>query len=587
MPLVAAPLDLAYSEGWLKLLHYRASPLGMESEIDGQKFFISPDGKTDPKAELAATIDAIKSDAPVGAKNWRMSCAFPERTRFVRQSLNIETSFPPCADVENLLKEVVPESLTLIFASSFAEAPPSMFGHTFLRVNQRGSAGLLSYGLNFAATIPDGAGAEMAARGLLGGYEGHFTLAPFHRLVASYSHLENRDIWEYDLTFSKEETEHLIRHIWEIESNSYIDYYFLDENCSYQVLAALEAIRPDLNLTSKFGLYTLPIETLKVMTNVPGLVTQVKYRPSPEKILSTKIAALNEVDREAVENSLRSLTLSPHLSSAALDVVCDELLLRKRQNHGELDAKPAALLTEALDLLSKSSEPPASPKITPPERPDLAHKPHALGLGLGRSTRGKFTELMLKPALHDALNSATGYATHMHLDILRLSIRYFATGTTELEALEIVNMGALTPSSLHRPKMSWRFAMGLARSWYDEQVVHDTQGGTGIAFAVAPGLISYALVLAETELRRDSVRLKPWLTIGVSGSLSESVRILGEASVAASLDHPRVELWFAGSIAHALHRDLEARLSVRKISKHEPSIYARESDAELSLIHTF
>ena len=48
---VAAPEQLF----WSRLLHYVPTLTGVESEADGEGFFFAPNGKQDPRAELAAT----------------------------------------------------------------------------------------------------------------------------------------------------------------------------------------------------------------------------------------------------------------------------------------------------------------------------------------------------------------------------------------------------------------------------------------------------------------------------------------------------------------------------------------------------
>ena len=51
---------LAENPYWLRLLHYRRNILGInESEIDDPTFFVSPIGRTDPSAELDATLAAF------------------------------------------------------------------------------------------------------------------------------------------------------------------------------------------------------------------------------------------------------------------------------------------------------------------------------------------------------------------------------------------------------------------------------------------------------------------------------------------------------------------------------------------------
>ena len=54
---VARAQRLASAEQWIRLVHYRKTLFGnWESEADGGPFFNAAEGKTDPEAELAATV---------------------------------------------------------------------------------------------------------------------------------------------------------------------------------------------------------------------------------------------------------------------------------------------------------------------------------------------------------------------------------------------------------------------------------------------------------------------------------------------------------------------------------------------------
>ena len=57
----------------------------------------------------------------------------------------------------------------MVFSSSFASNPGSMFGHTFLKIQTDRKADLLDKGISFAATVPPGEGGIFyVVSGLLG-----------------------------------------------------------------------------------------------------------------------------------------------------------------------------------------------------------------------------------------------------------------------------------------------------------------------------------------------------------------------------------------------------------------------------------
>ena len=123
-----------------------------------------------------------------------------------------------------------------------------MYGHTFLRVDEKGrleDERLLDYALNFSAHAPDAGGLLYSLRGLTGGYPGRFSIAPYYMKVQEYSNLESRDLWEYRLDLSSRTADRVLRHVWEL-GEAHFDYYFLTENCSYQLLPLFDAADPEI-----------------------------------------------------------------------------------------------------------------------------------------------------------------------------------------------------------------------------------------------------------------------------------------------------------------------------------------------------
>ena len=78
-----------------------------------------------------------------------------------------------------------------------------MFGHTFLRIDQKGQTEqtrLLAYTINYAADVPSDAGLWYPIKGIFGGFKGFFSTPPYYLKVQEYRDIENRDMWEYRLT---------------------------------------------------------------------------------------------------------------------------------------------------------------------------------------------------------------------------------------------------------------------------------------------------------------------------------------------------------------------------------------------------
>src|SRR5439155_965886 len=100
---------------------------------------------------------------------------------------------------------------------------------------------------------------------------GYFSTIPYYLKVQEYRDIENRDIWEYRLNFSDGQIRRMLMHAWEL-GNASFDYYFFKENCSYHLLSLLEVADPSLSLTDRFLFWTVPADTVRLITQQPVLV---------------------------------------------------------------------------------------------------------------------------------------------------------------------------------------------------------------------------------------------------------------------------------------------------------------------------
>ena len=167
-----------------------------------------------PDAELAATLKALYASPSLGDKH--AQCVYPARTRWLRQQLQLDDlPQPQCGEYDNWYRDINPHSAVLVFPAAYLNSPSSMFGHTLLRIDQAdvtsNNTALLSYALNFGAYIEGMDNSILYAwKGLMGGYPGLFALVPYREKLAEYSRLENRDLWEYKLNLTPEETGRMV-----------------------------------------------------------------------------------------------------------------------------------------------------------------------------------------------------------------------------------------------------------------------------------------------------------------------------------------------------------------------------------------
>ncbi len=500
----AAGMKLWRHRTWRLLLHYRPDPWGpgYTSEADGPGFFLAEGGKSGPRAELNATLAGFFTDTPGGPLNITPQCAFPARYRWLDSQLDFDPDrlqVQGCEQYERWRTRVDADSVSLIFSSYFFNNPASMFGHTLLLFHKKGrerNTELLDFAVNYSAYVPPEDNAiAFAIFGIFGGYQGRFSMLPYYVKVKEYNDFENRDMWEYRLGFSPERVGFMLAHAWELGS-TYFDYFFFKENCSYHLLSLLEIGDPSLHLTDEYGLWTLPGDTVKQLARVPGLVTDVVYRPSLGSQLRQKLSRMEAgekdwvatlIDRPAGVEARDFQALPPSQRARVLDAVIDyyqyKLTPGAVREKEERQAGLRRLLLSRAAIPAAALPPEDLPWLTAP--PDTGHDSakfsvaagaarilasngasNGAGSGNGRDTSfAEFAEFSVQPAFHDLMSRDAGYAPFSQINLLHLRVRYEREPAQwRLERLGLIDMVSLSPLSRLIAQPSWKFGLGWQRN---------------------------------------------------------------------------------------------------------------------------
>jgi hypothetical protein len=517
-------LELSEQRTWWRLVHYRSGLLGPDSEVDGSTFFNAPDGKGNPQAELEATLRAFFVAQPKDPAVQHPICHFPARFLWLSEQLHIDPKQLPrvqCPKYFEFVTKLDPRSVTLIFSSYYLNNPASAFGHTFLRVNkatrkeEREGRELLDYGIDYAAIVDTNNALVYAFKGLFGLFPGTFKKTPFFYKVREYNDFESRDLWEYDLDLSPEQLQLLVAHLWEMGS-TFFRYFYLSENCSYQILAALEVVDPKLQLTSRLSWPVLPADTVKVLLQNPGLVKSLHYRPSNRTQFRNRIETLSADELTAVDALMNDpqAKLDGKLSEAqqvrvldaSIDLVGIKHVRDITKQRAEMDQRgielEQALLERRAGYELESSEP-AAP-VPADKMPHIGHDSIRLGLGSGyERDEGFYHALNFRLALHDLVDPARGYPDGAEIEFMSGSARYYVEEPrVTFEDFSLVRVKSLTPLSRFNRSMSWMVDTGLKRT--EDAGCDGCVGAFGLVgggLAIEPfGRAFTAFALARIEL---------------------------------------------------------------------------------------
>ncbi len=389
-----------------------------------------------------------------------------------------------------------------------------MFGHTLLRIDPPGAehsgTALLSYALNFGAIV-EGADNSMlyAWKGLAGGYPGQFALLPYREKVSEYSSLENRDLWEYHLDLTPQETGRMIEHVWELRQVRF-DYFFFDENCSYRLLELLEIARPGLKLIDQFPLTAIPADTVRAVKKA-GLVEEISYRPSREKELVARAEPLDRTELKLVlaiakyEGALEEEAFEG-LPEARQSLIQETAyrLLRYQAAGQERDPGNAARSYRLLQAINRN--PPPRLDIATPTLPEDGHESRTWHLGVGSQGDHSFAEYGLRMAYHDLNDNLAGFPLGAQIELGKVRVRHYEGNHWQLEELGLVGIRSLTPRSPLLNPWSWQVSAGLERvpgEGGSRNLVAHLNGGGGLSWQLGDNALTFALATLRLEHNND------------------------------------------------------------------------------------
>lgn len=539
---------------WLRLVHYKSGWLsGLESQADGETFFLAKNGKTDPQAELEATLRGFFSPVAPGADpNSHPRCVFPARFEWLKKKLRLDETklaHPFCTKYYQFRDSIDAKSVSLVFSSYYLNNPASAFGHSLLRLNKGESANsgqrfeLLDNGVNYAAVVTQNNPVVYAFYGLFGLFQGTFTRVPYYYKVREYNDFESRDMWDYDLALTQEQVDGVVNHIWEV-GGTYFDYYYLSENCSYHMLTVLETVlADDVKLSDRLPYVVVPADTIKVVASTPGLIADIHYRPSLRRQFEKRLTTLSSDQVDAVAEISTGADFSeplaafnPEQQSQVLDAAIDFVDMRHfRKVLYEPDGEVSKWKQKLLVARSQIRMPSRTLEVDVPtyDIPHTGHDIRRVGVtGGGGSQKDTFVGVNFRFALHDLLDPKPGYPEYAQIEFVNTKFRYWTSAKVlELDDFTLFRVTSLSPWTTFTKDLSWRVKMG-AWTIRDKSCDHCVAGafevGGGITLEPWKGVTLF--LLTDTEAAVTPKFDKSWLRLGAGPELNIRLRLIPQVA---------------------------------------------------------
>jgi len=474
--------ELATATTWLKLGHYeKTGHSRFRSEVESESFFLDPHGRTDPAAELAATVRALA--LPVeGDSAGHAQCRFPARYLWLKRRSAEVAALPAvnCAAYVDWSQKGAITGVSLVFVSGRLTNPATYYGHILLKFNapeNAAAAGLLDTSLNYGATFPpDENGIVYLVKGIAGGYPSSFTSLAFYNHSNRYGETELRTLWEYELALDPWQVEFLVAHAWELMAKDN-RYFFLKQNCAYR-MAELANLVVEEPLLPHSKAWAAPVDVfarlMAAKQNGRPLVKHVRRLPSRQARFRDRLDALSPQGRETLEAFIASppasdpiffQPLAPLERAKVMEALIDYYAFVEIKD-AEAAAQAVAIqdkLLLARLALPPSIEPPVEREAAPPH---LGQRSSMVQLSaVSNNRRGDGIEARFRGAHHDFLTYAPGVPPNSELTLL--DVRVAARGgRVSLEELEIARITNLNISETGLPGdggKAWRLQLG-ARS---------------------------------------------------------------------------------------------------------------------------
>lgn len=538
LTLILSPPSFAIDKiYWEKLLHYKNN----KGLADGPLFYLSPEGKTNPNAELAATLAAFKDPLKkAGWFNYPVQCVFRERYRFLKASGLLEDVLElPCTVFTEWKEGLNAESISLVFSSSYPNNPSSLFGHTLLKLNQKNKKDeLLDYAIAFSA-VPEkeDVGIVFGFKGFFGGYRGLYEITKYYSKVNEYTNGESRDLIEYDLKISPEELDRLINHLWELYQTTYFNYYFADENCS-AVLADLLAVayRFDDGVNRHARWYYLPSEMVKYFSTQKGKIKSVKYRASLKKQLARMWEKMSPAEVSTLKEILKKNEIPEEMKNIkVLDALVSYLEFTHYRLKKKLTEKKEELQRKALIKRSKLEKGiNIEESFDETNRPEKSHDPQKINLFSRLENNTAMAGFEIKEGYHDLMSNDEGYDRFSQFDFLSASLLYdFERKKLRYDQLVLVNLISLHEYTFFDPQISWKAKVSAERI-YDLQctlchkMMASAYGGTSFRLGKEKQFVFNITGGLAGEVSRHfnrGYRLGPGIEISLYGQIMKNYKI--------------------------------------------------------------
>ncbi len=459
----AAENSAVFLSKWKKLLLYKDDL--KKGLIDNKDFYVEKNGRYDYLAELKKFKFLLKENKKYGTHKLPLTCTFPARTKLIQQYFpNTLIKHKKCNDFEPWFKSLDAKSISLVYSSAYPNNPSSMFGHLLLKINKYpisdNKKNLLNYAVTFSAEVsPNDSGAEYAIKGLLGGYLGQYSLAPFYMKINTYNNVESRDLWEYELNYTPSQINLLVSHLWELYLYGQAKYFFATLNCSSFLMELLSLPLEENILTSSPYWYELPTEIIKRPFLINDFVRKTYYYPGKKKVFYASLPK----DKSSIKKAIK--TNNPDVvKDKDLYVLLHYFEYLKFKQEGKLNKQQSKFKFLLQKRIAKSNTMAISQKVARPIPPENSHSPMRFDFGLKQVGETEYLTFSHKQGFHDLFDNDQATIEFSEINFLKLDFELdLIKKDLSIDEIRLIDVNSIYEYNFFDPQFSWKLRSGVTR----------------------------------------------------------------------------------------------------------------------------
>lgn len=428
---------------WSRLLHAE----GGVSHVVSPEFFISNNGRFDIRAEQNAFVTVLKSNDAQ-----QVACNFPARYKWLKSQrlTDVEVDLNECVELTKYRDGFQRKDFYLGYITEFLDSPASAFGHLMVVFHDPQKPMELADVIHFAADSNKERGLGYITKGLSGGFSGYFVRDPFFQKSNEYLIIEQRAIHLLKIELTDDQIENLILHLYELRKAEF-KYYFIDENCAFQLADFLNVAVPDKNYRMASRQAVLPMDVVRL--NADRISKRIIYVPTHKRIneIAKKLTPLELTEVQAVIDQ----KTSPN--SVSSDAV-KELLALQYQYAFRRSRTPYPNHAEIDDLNFTRSNSAIEVEDLPKKRTS------GEGISVGHLSSGAESGTRLEIAPLASANRIGTFAKESQLDVLTTTLDY-TNNSWALNELRLLRI-ASTPNALQF-NSPWSWGAGISINRYN------------------------------------------------------------------------------------------------------------------------